>query len=147
MLISMSLPSSPKSLATVNGSDETARSAVKSSSKPIPERQSEQQLTFKPTRGFLLAFGSILIITLAAAIDATSLSIAIPTITNKLNGTAIEAFWSGTSFLLTSAVSQPVLAGMSHVFGRKSLILISTSLFALGAILAGIAKNFTYMCV
>jgi len=31
-------------------------------------------------------------------------------ITEKLKGTAIEAFWSGTSFLLTSAVFQPVIA-------------------------------------
>jgi hypothetical protein len=78
---------------------------------------------FKPSRGFLLAFTSICIITLAAALDATSLSIALPIITEKLKGTAIEAFWSGTSFLLTSAVFQPVIAGLSHVFGRKQVLL------------------------
>lgn len=81
---------------------------------------------FKPTRGFLLAFVSICIITLAAALDATSLSIALPIITEKLKGTAIEAFWSGTSFLLTSAVFQPVIAGLSHVFGRKQVCVSST---------------------
>tara|TARA_R110002060_G_scaffold20249_11_gene27560 strand:+ start:181 stop:582 length:402 start_codon:yes stop_codon:yes gene_type:complete len=81
----------------------------------------EAQPIFKPTRGFLLAFASICIITLAAALDATSLSIALPIITEKLQGTAIEAFWSGTSFLLTSAVFQPVIAGLSHVFGRKEV--------------------------
>jgi MFS family permease len=64
---------------------------------------------------------SICIITLAAALDATSLSIALPIITEKLRGTAIEAFWSGTSFLVTSAVFQPVIAGLSHVFGRKQV--------------------------
>jgi hypothetical protein len=76
---------------------------------------------FKPTRGFLLAFVSICIVTLAAALDATSLSIALPIITAKLKGSAIEAFWAGTSFLLTSAVFQPVIAGLSHVFGRKEV--------------------------
>jgi len=76
---------------------------------------------FKPGKSFMLAFASICIITLAAAIDATSLSIAIPIITVKLHGTAIEAFWSGTSFLVTSAVFQPVIAGLSHVFGRKQV--------------------------
>jgi hypothetical protein len=79
------------------------------------------QPAFKPGRGFLLAFFSICIITLAAALDATSLSIALPIITEKLRGTAIEAFWSGTSFLVTSAVFQPVIAGLSHVFGRKQV--------------------------
>lgn len=76
---------------------------------------------FKPTTAFILAFSSLCLVTLAAAIDATSLSIALPIITVKLNGTAIEAFWSGTSFLLTSAVFQPVIAGLSHVFGRKQV--------------------------
>ena len=82
----------------------------------------EMQPIFQPGRRFLFAFISILTITLAAALDATSLSIALPILTRKLHGTAIEAFWAGTSFLLTSAVSRPVIAGLSHVFGRKNLI-------------------------
>ena len=69
----------------------------------------------------MLAFMAICVVTLAAAIDATSLSIALPIITEKLHGTAMEAFWSGTSFLVTSAVFQPVIAGLSHVFGRKEV--------------------------
>jgi hypothetical protein len=78
---------------------------------------------FRPGISFMLAFFSICIITLAAALDATSLSIALPIITEKLKGSAIEAFWSGTSFLVTSAVFQPVIAGLSHVFGRKQVCL------------------------
>ncbi|KAL9030493.1 MAG: hypothetical protein Q9196_001395 [Gyalolechia fulgens] len=76
------------------------------------------QTEFKPGKTFVLAFASICIITLAAALDATSLSIALPVITDRLHGTALEAFWSGTSFLVASAVVQPVLGGLSHVFGR-----------------------------
>jgi hypothetical protein len=76
---------------------------------------------FKPSKGFILAFISICIITLAAALDTTSLSIALPIFTVKLKGTAIEAFWSGASFLVTSTVSQPVIARMNHVFGRKEV--------------------------
>ena len=58
--------------------------------------------TFSPGWRFYLAFSSLLVITLMAALDATSLSVAIPKITTVLNGSAIEGFWSGTSFLLTS---------------------------------------------
>lgn len=105
------------------------------------------QPVFKPTRGFLLAFSSICIITLAAALDATSLSIALPIITEKLKGTAIEAFWSGTSFLLTSAVFQPVIAGLSHVFGRKELMFASIVFFFVGSVVAALAENFTMMLV
>lgn len=81
----------------------------------------EFKTVFKPGRSFMLAFMSICVVTLAAALDATSLSIALPIITERLKGTAIQAFWSGTSFLVTSAVFQPVIGGLSHGFGRKQV--------------------------
>lgn len=111
----------------------------------VPPPIEEAQPAFKPGRNFLFAFISICILTLAAALDATSLSIALPTIAERLNGTAIEAFWAGTSFLLTSGVCQPVVAGLSHVFGRKTLIILSSLLFAIGAIVAAVATNFTML--
>ncbi len=64
-----------------------------------------------------------------------------------LGGTAIEAFWSGTSFLLTSTVFQPVIGSFSHIFGRKPLVLVSLALFAAGAIVAALADNFTVILV
>jgi hypothetical protein len=74
---------------------------------------------FKPSRSFLLAFGALCTITLAVAFDATTLSVALPIMSVELGGTALEAFWSGTSFLLASTVLQPTVASMSHIFGRK----------------------------
>ncbi|KAI1646371.1 MFS general substrate transporter [Daldinia loculata] len=116
---------------------------------PMQEREDVEILKdnppFKPDRNFILAFISICIITLAAALDATSLSIALPIITEDLKGSGIEAFWTGTSFLLTSAVFQPVIAGLSHVFGRKNLLIISSFLFVVGAIICAVARNFTVM--
>jgi hypothetical protein len=96
-------------------------------SSDVEQRQSiappeEVKPAFKPGRPFILAFTSICVITLAAALDATSLSIALPIITERLRGTAIQAFWSGTSFLIASAVIQPVIGGLSHAFGRKQVI-------------------------
>ncbi|KAJ4314260.1 hypothetical protein N0V94_006529 [Neodidymelliopsis sp. IMI 364377] len=64
-----------------------------------------------------------------------------------LGGSAIEAFWSGTSFLLTSTVFQPVLGSFSHIFGRKSLIYVSLSFFLAGSIVAAVASNFTVILV
>jgi len=60
----------------------------------------------------------------------------------SLGGTAIEAFWAGTSFLLTSTVFQPVLGNFSSIFGRKPIIYISLTIFGVGAIIAALAKNF-----
>ncbi len=79
----------------------------------------EEKLIFKPSRELLFAFSALMFLALATAFDATSLSVALPTISSALGGTALEAFWSGTNFLLASTVLQPSISGLSHIFGRK----------------------------
>ncbi|KAF2118570.1 major facilitator superfamily domain-containing protein [Lophiotrema nucula] len=64
-----------------------------------------------------------------------------------LGGSAIEAFWSGTSFLLTSTVFQPVIGSFSHIFGRKPLIYVSLALFLAGAVVSALANNFTVILI
>lgn len=74
---------------------------------------------FKPTWDFRLAFLALSTLGLAVAFDATTLSVALPTISTDLGGTALQAFWSGTSFLLASTALQPTVASFSNIFGRK----------------------------
>lgn len=76
---------------------------------------------FRASTTLKLAVASLCCVSLAAALDATSLSIALPVITDKLGGNALLSFWAGTSFLLTCAVFQPVVGGLSHIFGRKEV--------------------------
>jgi hypothetical protein len=123
MEISIDVPRFEEALSE-EGYQSTSSSPPNEISSDVEQPQSiaspeEVRPAFKPGRSFILAFISICIITLAAALDATSLSIALPIITERLRGTAIQAFWSGTSFLVASAVIQPVIGGLSHVFGRK----------------------------
>jgi MFS family permease len=118
---------------------------------------------FQPDFRFYAAFGSLCVVTLAVALDATSLSVALPVscaccyfcflesypavqiISQDLNGSAIEAFWSGTSFLLASTIFQLIFGAMSESFGRKNLVIISLVLFTVGAIVAAAARNFAMM--
>ncbi|KAK1980811.1 major facilitator superfamily transporter [Colletotrichum cereale] len=111
----------------------------------------EQQIThvdqhgkvvFKPSREFLLAFGALCTIALAVALDATTLSVALPTMSLALGGTALEAFWSGTSFLLASTVLQPTITGLSSIFGRKPLVFASAFLFGVGSVVGAVANDF-----
>jgi MFS family permease len=105
------------------------------------------------------------------ALDATSLAVALPVsfttldsslylnvlsrrqlkilqvITKALVGSAVEAFWSGTSFLLASTVFQPILGSFSNVFGRKPLVNVSLLLFLIGSVVIAVATNFTIMLV
>ncbi|EUC40527.1 hypothetical protein COCMIDRAFT_108604 [Bipolaris oryzae ATCC 44560] len=98
-------------------------------------------------RNLIAAFGSLCIVMLMVALDATSLAVALPVITKALNGSAVEGFWSGTSFLLASTVFQPILGSFSNVFGRKPLINVSLTLFLMGSVVIAVATNFTVVLV
>ncbi|CAI6281877.1 unnamed protein product [Periconia digitata] len=119
-----------------------------SSTTPSQKQRAQEELeAFKPSMAFILSFASMSIIVLMSALDATSLSVALPIMAQVLHGSAIEAFWAGTSFLLTSTVFQPVLGSFSHIFGRKPLIYVSLVFFLAGAIVAALAQNFTVILV
>ncbi|KAB8298299.1 hypothetical protein EYC80_002028 [Monilinia laxa] len=98
-------------------------------------------VTFSPGKRYIAACISILSVNLACALDATTIAVALPAISEALNGNAIEAFWAGTSFLLTSTIWQPIFVAFSHVFGRKPLLLFSLILFTIGSVLGGAAHN------
>jgi MFS family permease len=101
----------------------------------------DEKTSFNPDLRFRLAWTSLLIVVLMAALDATSLSVALAKIAEVLHGTAIQAFWAGTSFLLTSTVLQPVVGSISGLFGRKPLLYISLVMFFVGAIVAAVAPR------
>jgi MFS family permease len=66
-------------------------------------------------------------------------------IARKLNGTSAEAFWAGTSYLLTSAIFQPVIASISQTFGRQQLLVLSLLFFTVGTVLCSVSKDFTML--
>ena len=84
---------------------------------------------------------------LMVALDGESISVALPTIAERLNGSALEAFWAGTSFLLASLVFQPSYTALSHIFGRMPLIIVALTLFLAGVLIAALANNFTLLLV
>lgn len=126
----------------------------------LAEAQSPPQPVFKPTREFLLAFAALDVIMIAVAFDATTLSVALPIMSTELRGTALEAFWSGTSFLLASTVFQPTFASLSSIFGRKlvctpfmscqcpadtnfQMLFVCMAFFCAGSIVAALANSFS----
>jgi hypothetical protein len=88
---------------------------------PTARAEITQEDNWKPTKRFLLAFTSLLSIVAAVAIESTSLPTALAVMSSELGGTALQAFWSGTSYLLASTVLQPSIAAMSHILGRKNV--------------------------
>jgi MFS family permease len=105
---------------------------------PVPE-------TWTPTKNEWLIMISLAFISLMVALDASILVTVLPEIARKLNGSSVEAFWAGTSYLLTSAIFQPVIASISQTFGRQQLLVISLLFFTVGTILCAVSKDFTMM--
>ncbi|CAI6083860.1 unnamed protein product [Clonostachys chloroleuca] len=90
---------------------------------------------------FYLAVFGLCMVALITAWDATSLAVALPTITSQLNGTTFESFWAGIAFMLGVAVTQPIYVSLSDTLGRKPPLHVSMALFAVGAIVFAVAKN------
>ncbi|KAK5088025.1 hypothetical protein LTS08_004913 [Lithohypha guttulata] len=111
----------------------------------VSSKHDDPPPTFQPGRRFYLAFLALAVLTLMVALDGTSLSVALPVVAQALRGSALEAFWSGTSFLLASTVFQPSFAQLSHVFGRVQMVMVAIALFFAGVMMAAVAKDFTLL--
>ncbi len=81
---------------------------------------------------------SLMVTTGLVAIDATILATAVPTIVSELGGLS-QFPWLFSIYLLTQAVTVPIYAKLSDIFGRKPIILIGIALFLVGSILCGLA--------
>ncbi|KAI0188074.1 major facilitator superfamily domain-containing protein [Astrocystis sublimbata] len=109
--------------------------------------EASEDESFRPGRRFWLTLMPILILALMVSLDGTSVSVALPLLSQDLKGTTIEAFWTGTSFLLASAVLQVPIGALSDIFGRMPVLFCSTLLFLIGIILSAVARDFTLVFV
>ncbi|MCJ1295587.1 hypothetical protein MMC34_007150 [Xylographa carneopallida] len=145
--------------------DEHAEASSSAVAAPLPEKTMVQSLeahppplttsaeatntppTFQPGTRFYLAFSVLAVLTLMVALDGTTISVALPIIAQQLNGSAIEAFWAGTAFLLCSTVFQPIFASFSDIFGRVPLIMTAITFFLVGVVVAMVAHDFTLLLI
>jgi MFS family permease len=113
---------------------------------------------------YIAAFTSVLVVNLACALDATTLSVALPvcsapspsyppliwfhqTLSVVLGGDAITSFWAGTSFLLASTIWQPLFVSISQIYGRRTLLLYALTLFTIGSVSCGVTGDFTLFLI
>lgn len=89
---------------------------------------------------FWLVFAAISLTTFLAALDTSIISTALPTIAADLGSESLYV-WIIDSYLLASTATIPIFAQAANIYGRRSLILISVLLFALGSGLCGGASN------
>jgi multidrug resistance protein len=80
------------------------------------------------------------------AIDSTVLATAVPSIVGELGG--FHQFpWLFSAYLLGQAVTTPIYAKLSDLFGRKPILLLGIAVFLVGSILCAAAWNMLALIV
>lgn len=92
-------------------------------------------------RSALIAIVSgVLAATFLAALDATVVGTAMPTIVGQLGGLALYP-WVFSAYLLTSTTTIPLYGRLADLYGRKRVFVVAAVLFLLGSILCGLAQS------
>jgi EmrB/QacA subfamily drug resistance transporter len=95
-------------------------------------------------RARILAFATIGLGMLLAALDGTIVSTALPTIVGDLGGGS-HVSWVVTSYLLAQTAVTVVIGKVGDQFGRKSVFQISVTVFIVGSMLCGLAQGMTWL--
>ncbi|MFN3336321.1 MAG: MDR family MFS transporter [Thermomicrobium sp.] len=82
----------------------------------------------------------VLAATFLAALDATVVGTALPTIVGELGGLTLYP-WVFSGYLLTSTTSIPLYGRLADMYGRKRVLLAALVLFLLGSVLCGMAQS------
>ncbi|KAI0023524.1 major facilitator superfamily domain-containing protein [Xylariomycetidae sp. FL0641] len=136
-----------------NVASEEKASPGASSSPQLHEKQAEEQrypvlsdvntpLAKKNRRSihFWGTFVALCLLSFIAALDVAIISTALPQITDSVGG-ASQYVWIANSFVVSSAVLQPLTGQLANVFGRRGPFIGSTMLFVLGSGIAGWARS------
>ena len=83
---------------------------------------------------------------LLAALEATVVGTAMPTIVAALGGLAHYS-WVVSAYLLASTVTVPIWGKLSDLFGRRPMFQIGTAIFVLGSAACGFAHSMTFLIV
>jgi EmrB/QacA subfamily drug resistance transporter len=75
-----------------------------------------------------------------AALDATIVGTAMPSIVGKLGGITLYS-WVFSAYLLTSTTTVPIYGKLADLYGRKPLFLLGTTLFLIGSLACGTAQT------
>ena len=107
------------------------------SEQPAPSGAAPLDVDVRARR--LIVVGAMLALFLAA-IDATIVGTAVPSIVGDLGGID-QLAWVFTAYLLTSTVTLPLAGKFGDLFGRKPLFLVAVVIFVAASIVAGAAPS------
>lgn len=89
---------------------------------------------------------ALLLAMFMAAMEATVVATAMPTVIADLGGIALYG-WVGASYLLTSTVTVPLYGKLADRYGRKPVLMGGVALFLVGSLASGLATTIEQLIV
>ena len=96
--------------------------------------------TARARGGVTVVFVALMLAVLLAALDATIVATALPTITEELGGLN-QLSWVVTGYLLASTISTPLYGKLGDLYGRKRIFQASIVIFLAGSALCGLSQS------
>ncbi|KAG5300099.1 multidrug resistance protein fnx1 [Histoplasma capsulatum G186AR] len=124
--------------ATIENGDDNGITRESSSSTPEDvDVPLAEELT---TKQLLLVLSSIWVGVFLAALDATIVSTIAAPISSSFNSLSLLS-WLATAYLASNAAFQPLSGKLTDIFSRRTGLVASNILFAIGNLICGLAKN------
>lgn len=120
--------------------DPSHGSASRAPTAELPDLPGSPGPLRKPA-SFWLSFLALCFMVLIVALDATTLAVALPVISNDIGGTTLEAFWANICFLLTAVIVLPLYINASDVLGRTIPLYAAFILFFVGSLIFALAPS------
>ena len=87
-----------------------------------------------------LVLGSLMMAVMLASLETSIIATALPQIIGEFQ--AFESYsWVGTAYIVTSAISTPILGKLSDIYGRRVIFQITMVVFLIGCIACGAAQS------
>ncbi|KAF9877104.1 major facilitator superfamily transporter [Colletotrichum karsti] len=102
---------------------------------------------WKASKHQMIIIVTLSIMSFVIALDANVIVTSLSAIIQDIGGSSTQAFWVGTSYLISCAVAMPFLASLSDIFGRPIILIGSLIFFTVGTILCCVAGDITLLLV
>lgn len=119
----------------INGRDRAAGANA------IPVAPFNTGLSVEPGRSRKLVTAGLAMAMFLAALEATAVGTAMPTVVAELGGVSRYS-WVFSAYLLASTTTVPMYGKLADLFGRLRIFTIAVALFILGSALCGTADTF-----
>ncbi|CAG8980445.1 hypothetical protein HYALB_00013639, partial [Hymenoscyphus albidus] len=107
---------------------------------PLLGHRIDEECTSVSRRNVFITLPALFLALFLAAIDATVVAPALPTIADYFQS-QVAYIWVGSGYLLTHAACGPLWGKFSDIWGRKVVILVAVCIFFVGSLLCGTATN------